>query len=109
MEGNPSSSSKDVRRVVDATQESSSDDAEYDALASDHRTRPMIEGEKLRINLAHGFPDMPESLMPEGKAKELDKVLAEIDPGSLTNSMRIGVAPAMDGDTRLTYWGSRAG
>ena len=44
--------------------------------------------------------------MPEGKTKELDRGLAEIDPGSLTNSMRIGVAPAMDGDTRLTYWGA---
>ena len=40
------------------------------------------------------------------KAKELDKDLAEIDPGTLTNSMLIGVAPAMDGDTRKTYWGT---
>ena len=40
------------------------------------------------------------------KTKELDKDLAEIDPGKLANSMLIGVAPAMDGDTRKTYWGT---
>ena len=40
------------------------------------------------------------------KARGLDKELAEIDPDKLTNSMRIGVAPAMDGDTRVTHWGT---
>ena len=40
------------------------------------------------------------------KAKELDKELAEVDPSSLTNSMMIGVAPAMAGETRLAYWGT---
>ena len=43
------------------------------------------------------------------KAKGLDKELAEIDPGKLTDSMLIGVAPAMDGDTRTTYWGAEPG
>lgn len=41
------------------------------------------------------------------KAKEPGKELAEVDPSSLTNSMRIGVASAMAGDTRLTYWGAK--
>ena len=44
--------------------------------------------------------------MFEGTSKELDHELAEIDLGSLTDPMRIGVAPAMDGDTRLIYWGA---
>ena len=41
------------------------------------------------------------------KTKELDKDLAEVDSSRLANSMRIGVAPAMVGDTRLTYWGTK--
>ena len=39
------------------------------------------------------------------KTRGLDKELAEIGPERLTNSMRIGVAPAMDGNIRMTYWG----
>ena len=40
------------------------------------------------------------------KAMDLDEELAGIDPGKLPNSMLIGVAPVMDGDTRKTYWGA---
>ena len=41
------------------------------------------------------------------KAKGLDTELAEVDPSSLTNSMRMGVGPAMVGDTMLNYWGTK--
>ena len=40
------------------------------------------------------------------KAKELDEELAEMDPGKFANSMLMGVAPAMSGDTRKTFWGT---
>ena len=40
------------------------------------------------------------------KAKELDEELSEVDPAIFANSMLIGVAPAMNGDTRKTYWGT---
>ena len=41
--------------------------------------------------------------------QEVDSQLAEIDPGSLPPSIKVGIAPAMAGDFKDAFWGNVPG